>query len=113
MLLAGPWVFLGNGSLSPFESLEPPTFIRELKPVEVVKDSDVELECEVMGTSPFQVTWLRNNRSRSSKKYTLTDRVSVLAKSQHKQECDPSDTGDYQCIMSNEGGSCSCSARVS
>uniref|UniRef100_A0A8C0K262 Ig-like domain-containing protein n=1 Tax=Canis lupus dingo TaxID=286419 RepID=A0A8C0K262_CANLU len=85
---------------------EPPTFIRELKPVEVVKDSDVQLECEVAGTAPFEVTWLRNNKEiRSSKKYTLTDRVSVF--SLHITKCDPSDTGDYQCIVSNEGGSCS------
>lgn len=48
---------------------EPPIFIRELEPVEVVKDSDVELECEVMGTTPFEVTWLKNNKEiRSGKK---------------------------------------------
>lgn len=79
--------------------------------MEVVKDSDVELECEVTGTPPFEVTWLKNNKEiRSSKKYTLTDRVSVF--SLHITKCDPSDTGEYQCIVSNEGGSCSCSARV-
>ena len=80
--------------------------------MEVVKDSDVELECVVMGTSPFRVTWLRNNKEiRSSKKYTLTDRVSVF--NLNINRCDPSDTGDYQCVVSNEGGSCFCSARVS
>uniref|UniRef100_A0A7N4NX76 Ig-like domain-containing protein n=1 Tax=Sarcophilus harrisii TaxID=9305 RepID=A0A7N4NX76_SARHA len=85
---------------------EPPTFVRELKPVEVVKDRDVELECEVTGTAPFEVMWLKNNKEiRSSKKYTLTDRVSVF--NLHITKCDPSDTGEYQCIVSNEGGSCS------
>lgn len=80
--------------------------------MEVVKDSDVQLECEVAGTAPFEVTWLRNNKEiRSSKKYTLTDRVSVF--SLHITKCDPSDTGDYQCIVSNEGGSCSSSTKVS
>lgn len=79
--------------------------------MEVVKDSDVELECEVKGTSPFEVTWLKNNKEfRSSKKYTLTDRVSVF--NLHITKCDPADTGEYQCIVSNEAGSCSCSARV-
>uniref|UniRef100_A0A8C7ASW7 Ig-like domain-containing protein n=1 Tax=Neovison vison TaxID=452646 RepID=A0A8C7ASW7_NEOVI len=91
---------------------EPPTFIRELRPVEVVKDSDVQLECEVTGTPPFEVTWLKNNREiRSSKKYTLTDRVSVFKL--HITRCDPSDTGEYQCIVSNEGGSCASTTRVS
>lgn len=80
--------------------------------MEVVKDSDVQLECEVAGTSPFEVTWLRNNKEiRSSKKYTLTDRVSVF--NLHITRCDPSDTGEYQCIVSSEGGSCSSSTRVS
>lgn len=80
--------------------------------MEVVKDSDVELECEVMGTAPFEVTWLKNNKEiRSSKKYTLSGRVSVF--NLHITKCDPSDTGEYQCIVSNEGGSCSCSTRVS
>lgn len=80
--------------------------------MEVVRDSDVELECEVTGTSPFEVTWLKNNREiRSSKKYILTDRVSVFNLSITR--CDPSDTGEYQCIIANESGSCFCSSRVS
>lgn len=80
--------------------------------MEVVKDSDVQLECEVTGTPPFEVTWLKNNREiRSSKKYTLTDRVSVFKL--HITRCDPSDTGEYQCIVSNEGGSCASMTRVS
>ncbi|OBS83468.1 hypothetical protein A6R68_22542, partial [Neotoma lepida] len=90
---------------------EPPIFIRELEPVEVVKDSDVELECEVMGTTPFDVTWLKNNKEiRSGKKYTMSEKMSVFYL--HITKCDPSDAGDYQCIIANEGGSCSCSARV-
>lgn len=80
--------------------------------MEVVRDTDVELECEVAGTSPFEVTWLKNNKEiRSSKKYTLTDRVSVF--NLHITKCDSSDIGEYQCIVSNEGGSCSCTTRVS
>lgn len=80
--------------------------------MEVVKDGDVQLECEVSGTPPFEVTWLKNNREiRSSKKYSLTDSVSVF--DLHITRCDPSDAGEYQCIVSNEGGSCSSSTRVS
>lgn len=86
-------------------------FIRELEPVEVVKDSDVELECEVMGTTPFEVTWLKNNKEiRSGKKYTMSEKMSVFYL--HITKCDPSDVGEYQCIIANEGGSCACSARV-
>lgn len=93
-------------------TLEPPTFVRELKPVEVVRTYDAVLECEVTGTPPFEVTWLKNNNEiRSSKKYTMTDQQSVFAL--HIMNCDVQDAGEYQCIISNEGGSCSCSTKVS
>jgi len=79
--------------------------------VEVVKDSDVELECEVMGTTPFEVTWLKNNKEiRSGKKYTMSEKMSVFYL--HITKCAPSDVGEYQCIIANEGGSCACTARV-
>ncbi|XP_029766379.1 titin-like, partial [Terrapene carolina triunguis] len=91
---------------------EPPTFIRELKPAEVVKGFDAMLECEVSGTPPFEVTWLKNNKEiRSSKKYAMSDRESIFTLV--VTNCDFSDAGEYQCIISNDGGSCSCSTRVS
>uniref|UniRef100_A0A674JUN3 Ig-like domain-containing protein n=1 Tax=Terrapene triunguis TaxID=2587831 RepID=A0A674JUN3_9SAUR len=91
---------------------QPPTFIRELKPAEVVKGFDAMLECEVSGTPPFEVTWLKNNKEiRSSKKYAMSDRESIFTLV--VTNCDFSDAGEYQCIISNDGGSCSCSTRVS
>ncbi|NXM71581.1 TITIN protein, partial [Serilophus lunatus] len=41
---------------------EPPTFVRELSPTKVVKGSEATLECEVTGTPPFEVKWLKNNK---------------------------------------------------
>lgn len=79
--------------------------------MEVVKDNDVELECEVMGTTPFEVTWLKNNKEiRSGKKYTMSEKMLVFYL--HITKCDPSDAGGYQCVIANEAGSCSCTARV-
>lgn len=70
------------------------------------------LECEVTGTAPFEVSWLKDNKEvRSSKKYTMTDKQSIF--SLQIMNCDFQDAGEYQCIISNEGGSCSCSTRVS
>uniref|UniRef100_A0A452HGJ4 Ig-like domain-containing protein n=1 Tax=Gopherus agassizii TaxID=38772 RepID=A0A452HGJ4_9SAUR len=83
-----------------------------LKPAEVVKGFDAMLECEVSGTPPFEVTWLKNNKEiRSSKKYAMSDKESVFTLA--VTNCDFSDAGEYQCIISNDGGSCSCSTRVS
>uniref|UniRef100_A0A7M4F762 Ig-like domain-containing protein n=1 Tax=Crocodylus porosus TaxID=8502 RepID=A0A7M4F762_CROPO len=90
---------------------EPPTFIRELRPVDVVKGLDASLDCEVAGTPPFEVTWLKNNKEiYSSKKYAMSAQEAVFAL--NVTNCDVSDAGEYQCVISNDGGSCSCSTRV-
>lgn len=100
--------------LSTFPSfffIEPPTFVRELRPTEVVKGSEATLECEVTGTPPFEVKWLKNNKEMfSSKKYAISTKESVFTL--NVTNCDISDVGEYQCIISNEGGSCSCSTRL-
>ncbi|NXE21879.1 TITIN protein, partial [Ardeotis kori] len=91
---------------------EPPTFVRELRPTEVVKGLEATLECEVTGTSPFEVKWLKNNKEMfSSKKYAIFTKESTF--SLNVTNCDVSDVGEYQCIISNEAGSCSCSTRLS
>ncbi|NWS69843.1 TITIN protein, partial [Crotophaga sulcirostris] len=91
---------------------EPPTFVRELRPTEVVKGLEATLECEVTGTPPFEVKWLKNNKEMfSSKKYAISTKESVFTL--NVTNCDVSDVGEYQCIISNEGGSCSCSTRLS
>lgn len=91
--------------------LDPPTFIRELQPAEVVRLNDVVLDCEVTGTAPFEVAWLKNNMEiRSSKKYAMTQKGPVFNISILK--CDVSDVGEYLCIISNSAGSCSCTAAV-
>ncbi|KAK1196573.1 TITIN protein, partial [Pygoscelis papua] len=91
---------------------EPPTFVRELRPTEVVKGLEATLECEVIGTPPFEVKWLKNNKEMfSSKKYAMSTKESIFTL--NVTNCDVSDVGEYQCIISNEGGSCSCSTRLS
>ncbi|XP_078540256.1 titin-like [Lissotriton helveticus] len=90
---------------------DPPIFTRELQPAEVVKFYDMTLDCEVTGTPPFDVAWLRNNKEiRSSKKYAITQKDSVFTINILK--CDASDAGEYLCIVSNPAGSCSCTAPV-
>uniref|UniRef100_A0A8B9VJF3 Ig-like domain-containing protein n=1 Tax=Anas zonorhyncha TaxID=75864 RepID=A0A8B9VJF3_9AVES len=90
----------------------PPTFVRELRSTEVVKGLEATLECEVTGTPPFEVKWLKNNKEMfSSKKYAISTKESIFTL--NVTNCDVSDVGEYQCIISNEGGSCSCSTRLS
>lgn len=77
-----------------------------------MKGLEATLECEVIGTPPFEVKWLKNNKEMfSSKKYAISTKESIFTL--NVTNCDVSDVGEYQCIISNEGGSCSCSTRLS
>ena len=85
---------------------EPPSFVEDLKPQEVVKGSVAELDCQVAGTTPFEVTWHKDNKLiRPSQKHIIKQcDFNVALKI---QDCDVSDMGDYQLIVANEVGSCS------
>eukprot|EP00062_Callorhinchus_milii_P005912 gi/632946130/ref/XP_007888405.1/ PREDICTED: titin-like [Callorhinchus milii] len=90
---------------------EPPSFRKKLDAVEVVKATDLCLECEVAGTVPFEVTWFKDNKQiRPSKKFQVTDRHSLV--SLYIQKIDSSDVGEYRCKVANDVGSCTCSAGV-
>lgn len=91
---------------------EPPAFIKPLSPVEVVNGANTSFECQVSGTAPFEITWLKD-----SKEIKQTSKHSVSKKngSLHLeiQKCDILDVGEYQCTVANEVGSCSCRAELS
>lgn len=79
--------------------------------MEVLKDSDVALECEVLGTPPFEVFWLKDNKPvRSSRRHRISIEDSLI--SLHVFRFDASDVGEYQCRVTNAVGSCVCSAGV-
>uniref|UniRef100_A0A8C3R477 Ig-like domain-containing protein n=1 Tax=Cyanoderma ruficeps TaxID=181631 RepID=A0A8C3R477_9PASS len=93
--------------------LEPPVFSRKPSPVDIVKGSEVSLECEISGTPPFDVAWYKDRRQiRSSKKYKVT------AKNYHTSvrilNVEAADVGEYQCKAQNDVGSdtCICTSRV-
>ncbi|XP_078085248.1 titin-like [Mustelus asterias] len=93
-------------------SLESPTFTKKLEPVEVVKSTDFTLECEVAGSSPFEVVWYKDNKQiRHSKKYKMITDISLV--SLCILTSDSSDVGEYKCTVKNDVGSCSCSSTVS
>uniref|UniRef100_A0A8C4KV18 Ig-like domain-containing protein n=1 Tax=Dromaius novaehollandiae TaxID=8790 RepID=A0A8C4KV18_DRONO len=113
--LFSPYPLRLLSTLSLFLFIEPPTFVRELRPTEVVKGMEATLECEVTGTPPFEVKWLKNNKEMfSSKKYAISTKESVFTL--NVTNCDVSDVGEYQytanytCNVSNVAGSDSCSA---
>uniref|UniRef100_A0A8C3XMM8 Ig-like domain-containing protein n=1 Tax=Chelydra serpentina TaxID=8475 RepID=A0A8C3XMM8_CHESE len=90
---------------------EPPVFSRKPSPVDMLKGTDVSLECEISGTPPFEVTWYKDKRQiRSSKKYKVTSKN--YHASIHVLNVDASDIGEYQCKAQNEVGSDTCVCTV-
>ncbi|NXA48856.1 TITIN protein, partial [Nothocercus julius] len=90
---------------------ESPYFSKEFQSMEVLKDSDVVLECEVLGTPPFEVFWVKDDKPvRSSKKHRISIEKSFI--SLHIFRFDASDVGEYQCRVTNDVGSCFCSSEI-
>uniref|UniRef100_A0A673JL95 Ig-like domain-containing protein n=1 Tax=Sinocyclocheilus rhinocerous TaxID=307959 RepID=A0A673JL95_9TELE len=82
---------------------EPPAFKKELQMVEVVKGSTAQLECEVTGTAPFEVTWFKNkNPVSSDKKYSIVSKETVAYL--EIKSFESADVADYQCCISNDVG---------
>uniref|UniRef100_A0A3B3HV95 Ig-like domain-containing protein n=1 Tax=Oryzias latipes TaxID=8090 RepID=A0A3B3HV95_ORYLA len=84
----------------------------QLPPVDVVKGSSALFECEIAGTSPFEVTWHKDGKEiKPSAKHGFSILNGTVALEVHK--CNPSDVGEYQCTAANEVGSCTCKTTLS
>lgn len=90
---------------------EPPSFIRELVPTDVVKGSSACFDCQVMGTGPFEITWHKDAKEiKPSSKHGFSQTNGTVGLEVHK--CDAVDVGEYQCTVANEVGSCTCKATL-
>lgn len=68
-----------------------------------MKGAAAQLECEVTGTAPFEITWLKNKKPiTSDQKYKLISQDSIARL--EIQTFDTADIGDYQCVISNDVG---------
>uniref|UniRef100_A0A3B4HB97 Ig-like domain-containing protein n=1 Tax=Pundamilia nyererei TaxID=303518 RepID=A0A3B4HB97_9CICH len=83
---------------------EPPSFRKELLSTEAVRGSVAVLECEIAGSAPLEVSWKKNKKRLSSdKKYSIVSQGSLA--SLEIQSFESADTGEYECVISNEVGS--------
>lgn len=91
---------------------EAPSFIKTPKPVEGIHGKDASLDCEVYGTSPFQVNWYKDKRPlKESRKYKM---VSVGSSATlHIIKLEKDDAGLYECKVSNNVGTGSCRTTIS
>lgn len=100
----------GYFSVISFAVSEPPSFVEELVPLEVVRGSTTAFEFKVAGSAPFEVTWFKDKKPiKSSQKYIIDNTYMGLK----IQDCRVEDMGTYQCIVANEVGRCSGSAALS
>uniref|UniRef100_A0A668SIM8 Ig-like domain-containing protein n=1 Tax=Oreochromis aureus TaxID=47969 RepID=A0A668SIM8_OREAU len=69
-----------------------------------VRGSVAVLECEIAGSAPLEVSWKKNKKRLSSdKKYRIVSQGSLA--SLEIQSFESADTGEYECVVSNEVGS--------
>lgn len=79
--------------------------------LDVVKGSTAVFACRVAGSAPFKVAWFKDNKPvKSSQKYFIVESENAILKI---QDCEVQDVGSYQCVVSNDVGSCSDSAALS
>uniref|UniRef100_A0AAY5L6Q7 Ig-like domain-containing protein n=1 Tax=Esox lucius TaxID=8010 RepID=A0AAY5L6Q7_ESOLU len=72
--------------------------------VEAVKGKPAVFECEIKGTAPFEITWLKNKKpvAATDRKYKIVSQESIA----RLEFCsfESADVGDYQCCIANDVG---------
>lgn len=86
-------------------------FVRGLESKDVVKGSEMMLESQVSGSSPFTVSFYKNTKPvRNDKRHKITLKDNLVALQVLAVEA--GDTGTYQCTVENEVGIASCDCQV-
>lgn len=68
-----------------------------------MKGAAAQLECEIAGTAPFEISWLKNKKPISGdQKYKIISQDSLSRL--EIQTFESADIGDYQCVVSNDVG---------
>lgn len=106
-----PLVSSSSHCSSSFLPVAPPVFTQKPPPVGALKGSDVILQCEISGTPPFEVVWVKDRKQvRSSKKFKITSKN--FDTSLHIFSLEAPDIGEYHCKATNEVGSDTCVCAV-
>ncbi|KAM9664696.1 myosin light chain kinase, smooth muscle-like, partial [Trichechus inunguis] len=99
------------GFFFPLGYLEPPSFEQTPDSVEVLPGVSLTFTSVFRGTPPFQVKWFKGSRelvSGESCTISLEDFVTEL----ELLEVEPSQSGDYSCLVTNDAGSASCAMHL-
>lgn len=68
-----------------------------------MKGAAAQMECEIAGTAPFEITWLKNKKPiTTDQKYNIISQDSLSRLEIRTFES--ADVGDYQCVISSDVG---------
>ncbi|KAM9484414.1 contactin-5-like [Salvelinus alpinus] len=93
-----------ESSITELSVKDTPSFRKELQMVEAVKGTPAVHECEIKGTAPFEIIWLKNKKPvvATDKKNKIIYQESIA----RLEFCsfESADIGDYQCCIANDVG---------
>lgn len=89
----------------------PPSFPKKITSITQIEGQPVQFECRVAGSSPMEVSWLKDGEAlRSNLEYTMSfdDNSAILkiAKGEMRH------SGEYTCVATNSVGTASCRAKL-
>lgn len=89
----------------------PPSFPKKITSITQIEGQPVQFECRVAGSSPMEVSWLKDGEAlRSDSEYTMSfddnSAVLMIAKGEMRH------SGEYTCVATNSVGTASCRAKL-
>lgn len=97
--------------LPPPEAKTPPTFPKKITSLQQTEGQPVRFECRIAGSSPIEVTWLKDGEplgQGAEVSMTYDDNTAVL----HISRSEMRHSGEYSCVATNSVGSASCRAKL-
>ncbi|KAF7709182.1 hypothetical protein HF521_016032 [Silurus meridionalis] len=93
------------------EAKTPPSFPKKITSIQQTVGQPVQFECRVAGSSPLEISWLKDGEAlKSGPEYTMSfdDNSAVLriAKGEMRH------SGEYTCVATNIVGTASCRAKL-
>lgn len=68
-----------------------------------MKGAAAQLQCDITGTAPFEISWLKNKKViTSDQKYKIISNETLSRL--EIQTFESADVGDYQCVITNDVG---------
>lgn len=93
------------------EAKTPPSFPKKITSLQQTEGQPVRFECRVAGSSPIEVSWLKDGEPlREGGEFSMLydDNTAVLQISRSEMR----HAGEYTCVATNSVGSASCRAKL-